>query len=56
MLLLLAAGLTAWTRVHLPVSEGVADALFFASAAFWVAFLLYVGPKWIREVKASTRD
>ncbi|SEJ03062.1 hypothetical protein SAMN05428950_101901 [Sphingomonas sp. OV641] len=56
MLLLLAAGLTAWTRIDLPVSEAVADALFFGNAALWVAFLLYVAPKWVREIKAAARD
>lgn len=56
LLLLLAAGVTMWTRVHLPVSQLTADALFVTSAASWAVFIACVAPKWLREIKESARD
>jgi predicted tellurium resistance membrane protein TerC len=56
LLLLLAAGVSMWQRVHLPVSLLTADALFVTSAAGWAVLIACVAPKWLREIKASARD
>jgi hypothetical protein len=56
LVLLIAAGLSLWTRVHLPATQAIADALFIMSTACWAVFLACVAPKWIREIKTSARE
>lgn len=54
--LLLAAGTTMWTRVHLPVSQFTADTLFVTSMVGWAVFIPCVAKKWLGEIKAASRD
>jgi len=55
-LLLIAAALTLWTRVYLPISNAAGNTLSFMIMAAWLGFLALVAPKWLREARAAARE
>lgn len=55
-LLLIAAALTLWSRVYLPISNAAGSALSSMVMTAWLGFLVLVAPKWLREAKAAARE
>jgi hypothetical protein len=55
-LLLIAAALTLWTRIYLPISNAAGNTLAFMVMAAWLGFIALVAPKWLREAKAAARE
>ena len=55
-LLLIAAALTLWTRVYLPISNAAGNTLSFMIMAAWLGFVALVTPKWLREARAAARE